>query len=315
LRGIPAIATFLLLISTAAAAVNLEPVIVVYAGGVPELGEMLASLIESDARLNDQVMIVHTPEEVVLAAVMPATQCIVIYANHKDYVFGLESALVPFFREGGGLVGIAEVCYEPSALKLATEVFPVFANRTDREVKMGERRTRTYILEGASEVAAGLSDSFQILSMGTYLSADGNGSHVRVPGNYTVVYRDNATGCPLLVTHESSGGGRSVAFPGIMLATVARLDVYYGNLVLDENFVRLFTNSVAWASGNARIKRVKEGLAQAIDEYEGQLRQLKGEADRARQDRTNRRTATLLILWAAGLVSSGLVVKRARLKE
>ena len=313
MKAILVAAILLLMLSTATAAAELQPVIVVYAGGTPELGEMLASLIESDVRLNSQVTIVRSPEEVVLAAMMPATQCIVIYASHKDYVYGLDSALVPFFQEGGGLVGITDACYEPSAGRLATQVFPVFGNYTSRDLKMGGRRTRTYILEEASEVTAGLPDSFQILSMGTHLSADGNGSYVRMPGNFTVVYRDNVTGCPLLITHESGGGGRSVAFPGILLGTAPRVDVYYGNLVLDDNFVRLFTNSLVWAAGNARIKRVQQGLAQAIDEYDEELQQLKDEAETAERSRTTRRTVLLLCLWVAGLVSSAVVMKKAKL--
>ncbi len=267
-------------------------------------------MIESDDRLTSRVMAVRSLEEVVLAAAMPATQCIVIYADHKDYVFGLESTLVPFFEEGGGLVGFTEACYEPSARGLATEVFPVFGNSSNKELTMKERRTRTYILQEQSIVSRGLPDSFRILSMGTYLSADRDGKHLRVPGDYAVVYRDNATGCPLVITHQSAGGGRSVAFPGIMLAAVPRLDVYYGNLVLDENFVTLFTNSVVWAAENARIKRVEEGLKQAMDEYESQLQQLKEEAEDARRSRTTSRMLLLLLLWAAGLASSGVVARR-----
>jgi hypothetical protein len=309
MKSILAAALPLLIVSTAAAA-DLEPVIVVYSGGTPELGELLASLIESDDRLDARVLIARSPGEVVLAAVTPATQCIVIYAEHKDYVSELDPALVPYFEEGGGLVGIMEPCYEPSAPGLATRVFPVFGNSSDRELSMKERRTRTYILEEASEIASGLPETFQILSIGTYLSADDEGKHVRVPGDYVVVYRDNATGCPLVIAHESHAGGRSVAFPGIMLAKVPRLDVYYGNLVLEEEFVKVFTNSVAWAAGNARIKRVEEGLAEAMVEQEDRIRQLLDEAEKTRRSKATGRMVGILLLWAGGLVSIGVVLKK-----
>jgi hypothetical protein len=298
----------LLLLASSATAAGLEPVVFVYTGGAPELAEMLAPVIESDGRIEGRVMILQSPGEVVLAAAMPTTKCIVVYANHKDFVTGLGTALVPFFKEGGGIVGMTEVCYEPSALALATEVFPVFANFSATELSLKERRTRTYIPEEASEIASGLPDGFEILSMGTYLSADENGDHVRVPGDYTVVYRDNKTGSPLLLAHESAEGGRSVAFPGIMLVSIPRLDVYYGNLVKDQNFVKLFTNYVAWAADNGRIGRVEEGLTDAIAAYDDYVKELKDEAERSRRDRAGRRVMILIGLWAVGLLSVGLVV-------
>lgn len=306
MRYLAACVLFLLVSSTTVA--GLEPVIFVYAGGAPELGEMLASVIESDGRIEGRVMVLQSPGEVILAAAMPTTKCIVVYANHKDYVAGLGPPLVPFFKEGGGIVGITEVCYEPSAPGLAAEVFPVFANSSVTKLSLKERRTRTYILEQASEITSGLPDVFEILSMGTYLSADESGDHVRVPGDYTVVYRDNETGSPLLVAHESPEGGRSVAFPGIMLVSIPRLDVYYGNLVQDENFVRLFTNSVAWAADNGRIGRVEEGLAEAIAAYDDYVQELKDEAERSRRDRAGQRVMILIGLWVVGLLSVGLVV-------
>ena len=305
----------LLILWVAAAAADVKPVIIVYSGGTPELGEMLASMIESDDRLDAQVRIALNPGEVILATMAPATQCIVVYAEHKDYVSELDAFLVPYFEGGGGLVGIMETCYEPSAPGMATEVFQVFGNSTDVERSIRERRTRTYILEESGEIASGLPEEFEILSMGTYLSADEDGNHVRVPGDYNVIYRDNATGCPLIITHESNDGGRSVAFPGIMLANIPRLDVYYGNLMLEENFVKLFTNSVTWATGNSRIKRVREGLAEAMQEQENRIRQLADEAEDTRQGEATNRIVRLLLLWAAGLVSMGVVAKKIVLKS
>ncbi len=310
-RFLTATVLFILWMSAAA---GLEPVIVVYSGGTPELGEMLATLIESDGRLDSHVRIALSPGEVVVAAMAPATQCIVVYAEHKDYVTELDPILVPYFEEGGGLVGIMEPCYEPSAPGMATRVFQVFGNSSDMELSMRERRTRSYVLEEACEISSGLPEQFEILSMGTYLSADQEGKHVRVPGDYSVVYRDGATGCPLVLAHESNDGGRSVAFPGIMLAKVPRLDVYYGNLVTEEQFVKVFTNSVVWAAGNARIERVEEGLEQAMQEHEDRIRQLADEAEKTRQGKATGRVLRLILLWAAGLASIGVVAKKVVLK-
>jgi hypothetical protein len=307
-RGIVAIVVLLLLFSPVAGS-DLNKVIVVYAGGEPEFAEMLASVLESDSRLEAEIKVVHSTEEVIIAAAIPSTQCIVIYANHKDYVPGLGSTLVPFFEEGGGLVGITEVCYEPSVQDLARKVFPVFGNSSDVERSPRVTRTRTYIPEESSEISSGLPESFGVLSMGTYFSADEEGRHVRVPGDYTVAYRDNATGSPLVITHESVGGGRSVAFPGVMLVSIDRLDVYYGNIVSDENFVKLLTNSVAWAGDNGRIRGVEEGLAEKLGEYEDQLQRADEEAEDASRGERTGQMLTLLALWVVGLVSCGVVVK------
>ncbi len=313
LRALIVSLILLLNLCTISAQSEVEPVIVVYGGGQSEFAEMLATLIEEDGSVEGEVMVVYSRQSVELAAALPTTKCIVMYADHRNYISGLWSALVPFFKEGGGLVGMTELCYMPSAGTLATEVFPVFGNSSDVVTSPRETRTRTYVLEEETEVNAGLPDQFDVLSMGTYLSADEGGDHVRVPGDYQVAYRDEVTGCPLVAVHESERGGRSVALPGIMVVTVPRLDVYYGNLISDQAFVDLFMNCVSWASENSRIEAVEGELTETISEYEESRQDMKDSADESDRERRNRRLMTLVVLWAIGLVACAVAVKKGLL--
>lgn len=296
----------LLTISSAWAATN--PRIVVYAGGNRELTDMLAGLIENDTRIEAHTLTVSTPQAVSLAAALPNIKCLVIYADNWAHLTDLDQTLIPFFREGGGLVGLTEACFEPSAGALAQRVFPVNANATEKELSPRERRTRTYVLEEGMDIASGLPDSFEVLSMGTYYCADEDGEYLEIPGDHTVVYSDAQVGCPLLVTHESSRGGRSVALPGIMVVNVPRVDVYYGNLARDENFVRLFTNSVLWASTNTRSQFVESDLEQGIEDTKERYEELKEDAERSREKREARRLATLAALWGLGIAFCVAVV-------
>lgn len=300
----------LLNLCTISAQSEVNPVIVVYGGGQSEFAEMLATLIEEDDSVDSEVMVVYSRQSVALAAALPTTKCIIMYADHRDYISGLWSALVPFFEEGGGLIGMTELCYMSSAGTLATEVFPIFGNSSHVVTSPRETRKRTYVLEDQTEISEDLPDEFDVLSMGTYLSADEGGNHVRVPGDYQVAYRDKVTGSPLVALHESERGGRSVALPGLMLVTIPRLDVYYGNLISDQAFVDLFMNCVRWASGNSRIEAVEGQLGETISEYEEGRQDLKESAEQSDKESRNRRLMTLVVLWAIGLVACAVVVKK-----
>jgi hypothetical protein len=279
-----------------------EPVVVVYGGGDDEVTEMFADLIEE--RVDADVMIVTSPEAVRLASALPNIACIMIYADHRDDLVGLPESLPSFFLAGGGLVGMTEVCYEPSGEELSEEVFPIYGNTTIRPPK----RVFTYTLDNDVELADGLPGSFDILSIGTYASVDDAGAPLDVPGDQKVVYRDSLSGVPLVVAHESEMGGRSVSIPGIMVVKNQRVDVYYGNLFLNENFNQLLINSIEWAMGNSRFTRLEETLDEKVDEYKSIQEELRIAAEGARENRKTQRTYSLLIFWAVGLIACGLIL-------
>jgi hypothetical protein len=284
-----------------------RPIIVVYGGGEDEFATMLAELVEGEDRVDAEMLVVGSPEAVGLAAAMPNVACILIYADHKDDLLFLPEPLTAFFEGGGGLVGMTEVCNQPSAEELATDVFPVHGNHT-LKTPPGTKRAFTYVLDQNMEIAEGLPETFEILGMGTYTSVDSEGDPLEVPGAHSVVYRDSLTDVPLLVAHQSGKGGRSVAMPGIHVVKNQRVDVYYGNLFLNENFTKLLVNSILWAMGNSRFAQLEQTIDDKVDEFNHIQEELKSRAGTAAKERGTRRTYSLAVAWAVGLVACGTIL-------
>ena len=299
-----------LLLPLAAAQDAFKPTIVVYSGTDTTIAHALASLIEQDARFHGETLVVSSPSAVALATVLPTAQCIVIYSDHKDHLQGLDLTLPPFLDEGGGLVGMRDACYEPSAGNLSRNVFPVYGNFSLVKTSIAQKRVRTYVGVGTSEVTSGLPERFQLVSMGIFLCADENGTYVQVPGSYQVLYEDEETGAPLVLAYESEGAGRSVAMPGVMVVKTPRVDVYYGTLLADGNFVKLFTNSVLWAADSPRFASLTQNLEGKLATIENEKQALKQEGQAARKKDRQKRLATVVVIWAMGLAACALITKK-----
>ena len=111
------------------------------------------------------------------------------------------------------------------------------------------------------------------------------------------------------MAYENDNGGRSVAFPGVWVIPSSRLDVYYGNLVADENFGKLFTNSVLWAAkGSTRFTEVQKDLDEKIEDAKGKQERLKEEAEQARKREETQRLLMLVGVWVVGLIICAVVV-------
>lgn len=288
-----------------------KPVIVVYTGEDEAFAAMLASLIEADGRMESEVEVAASREAVILASALPQTQCIVVYADNERELEGLEPRLLSFFERGGGLVGMKEACYVPSAGSLATMAFPTYANASVKESNPNsEKARREYVKYDDAEISSGLPDRFPLPSMGQYFLGDVAGNYLGMAGTGSVPFRDQQTGSPLVLTQQNSNGGRSVAFPGIWVLSLSRVKTYYGNLVNDENFVKMFTNSVLWASEGARTQaRIGEDLS-SLDELRRREEEFPAEMELASSRRRANRSMVLVGLWAIGLTTCGLVVKK-----
>jgi hypothetical protein len=292
-----------------------RPVILVYAAGDQVFAEMLANAIRNDSRIDSDVEVVGNPAFIMMATVLPTTECIVMYCNHRSQLAALGPGLRTFIEEGGGLVGMTEACYEPSAKEIATDVFPIYGNASVQRTSPVERRARTYVRDADLEISEGLPESFELISMGTYFPADEEGNYVEVPGEHQVAYRDQEIGSPLVTTYETEKGGRSVSLPGIWVVSNARVDVYYGKLLADDNFVRLLTNSVYWtAKGSRRFSEVSEDLPNRIREAGTLQDRLKEEGEKAARKARTRRLAILVIGWIIGLSACVVVAKKVVLR-
>jgi hypothetical protein len=288
---------------------GLAPIILVYTGVNDEYGEILASLIrESDVMdvTGVEIFVTADPEMVSLGASLPNTACIVVNADNEAEMAGLEESLLTYFEDGGGLVGFKDACFLPSAGRLAVDVFPVFANHSVKETRP-DMWTRVFVRDDVMEVNSGLQESFALMSMGTYFSADDGGGYLEVPGDWSVLYRDGETSSPQVVAYEGEGGGRSVAFPGIWVVGTPRLAIYYGNLAANEAFVTLFTRSVRWAMESGRYAEWSGQWSDRLRELDDGREELAGEAAERGRERSSRRIYTLVAAWGVGLLVSALV--------
>ncbi len=309
--GLSAFVALLLLIPVPVYCLDLKPTIVIYTGADTGFATMLAELIKQDPRIDSDARVVNSPDLVALAAALPSTECIVVYASNKNELEGLSSALTRFFEGGGAVIGLREICYQPSAGDLATLVFPTYANASRQQYASGQRRARNYTKAQSTEINSELPDRFSLPSAGFYFCAYGNGTYAEVAGNYTVLYRDGETGAPIVLTHESPKGGRSIAFPGIWVISSTRVDVYYGRLLEDGNFTRMFSNCLLWAAkGSTHYKRVSQDLDAKLEVARSKQQRLAEQAEQARRRESTRRTLFLLVVWAAGLLACAVIVKK-----
>jgi hypothetical protein len=159
------------------------------------------------------------------------------------------------------------------------------------------------------DITSGLPETFDLVSLGTYLSADDDGNYLPKPGDYTTVYEDQVIDSPLVVTYETEKGGRSVAMPGIWSVNNERVDVYYGNLITDDNFVKLFTNSILWAAkGSTWFNAISSNLTAKLEDSDAEQQELQRRAEEADKDRARNRMIFLVGTWGAGLVICVVVV-------
>ncbi len=290
---------------------QVRPTIWIYTGADTGFAQALASLIEASEAIDSDVKIVNSAETLALAASLPQTQCVIAYAANKAEITGMDPALITFFEAGGGLIGLREMCYRPSAGDLAIKVFPTHANGSVQQYVAGQKRARNYTKADAGEITAGLPDRFELIGMGIYFSVGPDGKYLPVPGDYQVPFRDGETGAPIVLAYESERGGRSVAFPAVWVVSASRVDIYYGNLVNDENFARLFTNCVLWAAqGSSRFAEVSKDLDVKLEEARTRQARLIKQAEEARKKENLQRTLLLVAVWAIGLLVCGLVVKK-----
>jgi len=309
--GVVMVAVTVLLATLPACCLEVKPTVVIYTGVDTVFARMLANLTKKDSRIGSETRVVGSPDLLALAAALPGTECIVAYASNKNELEGLSSALTRFYQGGGAVIGLREICYQPSAGDLATLVFPTYANASRQQYASGQKRVRNYTKDQSAEINSDLPDEFPLVSAGFYLCAYANGTYAEVPGNYTVLYRDGETGAPIVLTQESPGGGRSVAFPGIWVISSTRVDVYYGRLLEDGNFTRLFSNALLWAAkGSTHYKEVSQDLDAKLEVARSKQQRLVEQAEKARRRENTRRIIFLLAVWAAGLLACAVIVRK-----
>ncbi len=284
-----------------------KPVILLYHGpkvGNQDLrtyGEALASLINTDPRMKDKadIKLVGDPDLMKTLLHFPQVKCAIIALTtweSKDMTI-IPSALW-YFNQGGGLVGLGNVAYDPTEASATGTPFPVYGNDHERgkivisqEPATGKRIIETMITYSGDqdhEIARGVEEEFDLKDMRfvIHLNLSATQPHYvpRQPekGEYTVVYRDSEIGAPLVVVYEENG--TSVTFTGTDQMSIHEdEETYFGRFLDNENFAKLFQNAVYYAwnqedkyenamakaeEGFERVKEEEEDLKRRIESSE-----------------------------------------------
>jgi hypothetical protein len=299
-----------LLVTSQVGAEQFNPHVLVYAGRIPGYAEALAEIINETGTT---AIIADSDTVMRSLTILPQTGCVVIAAlNPSDFVFLREFAPVftKFFQEGGSFVGLGACCSEE--LEALSTIFPILGNATERGKRTGSDHGSVYVLSEATEgISDGLPQSFIVTQEKfTYRSGIQGGLEPSSEfGDTNVVYRDEGTGYPLLMTLEGTGGGRTVSMPGCFVVGVDRLPFYWGRLVSSPDFRTLLKNCVSWAmSGSKRFNEQHPNMVGVLEEESSRLSSIRSVGEDA-IDRANRnRTYMLIGLWTVAIIFQGFLV-------
>jgi len=300
---------FLIIVSQAGAE-QFDPHVLVYAGRIPCYAVALAEIINETGTT---AIIADSDTVIRSLTILPQTGCVVIAAlNPSDFVFLRVFAPVfeKFFEEGGSFVGLGTCCSEE--LDALSTIFPIAGNATARGKRIGDDHGSIYVLSEATEgISDGLPQSFILTQEKfTYRSGVEGGLEPSSEfGDTRVVYRDDETGYPLLVTLEGDNGGRTVSMPGCFVVGVDRLPFYWGKLVSNPDFRTLLKNCVSWAmSGSKRFNELHPNMVGVLEEESSRLSSVRSVGEDA-VDRANRsRTYMLIGLWTVAIVFQAFLV-------
>ena len=308
-----ALVALFLVFCQAAGAHEFEPHVLVYAGRIPGYAQALAEIINETGT---KAIIADSDSVMRSLTGLPQTGCIVIAAlNPSDFVFLREFApvFVKYFEEGGSFVGLGACC-SVDLEALSTTIFPIGGNDTVRGGKIGDDYGSTWVLSDPLDgISDGVPESFVITQEKfIYRSGlEGNLEPSSDLGTTRVIYREEKTGLPLLVTLEGTDGGRSVSIPGCFVVGVDRLPFYWGGLVSKPEFRELLKNCVSWAMvGSSRFNTLYSGIDDVLEEESSRLTSIQEAGDEAMRRSEQSRTYLLLGLWAVAIIFQGFLVVR-----
>ena len=304
-----------------------KPVILVYHGpkvGDQDLrlyGQALADVINSDPRLKDKADIVLVGDQDLMNTLLyfPQVKCVVMALTTWELT---ADRIVPstlwYFNQGGGIVGLGNAGNGAVTKELNATVFPIFGNQfymvkptfrvdpvTGRRII--ERKT-TYIKAATNDITEGVADQFTlsdkrfVVHMNTTVSPPKFVPMQPEKGKYTVLYKDNELGAPLVVLYEENG--TSVTFAGTDQISVHETDeTYFGNLLNDENFRKLLQNSVYYVwSHETKYEEAMAKAKQEFQEMKEEQDQLMEKVEESQKKRKAARLTRAVLLIVVGIV-------------
>lgn len=305
-----------------------KPVILLYHGpkvGDQDLrlyGQALADAINSDPRMKDKAEIVLVGDQDLMNTLLyfPQVKCAVValttWELHADRIV---PSLLWYFNEGGAVVGLGNAGHGDVTKVLNATVFPLFGNQYNMvkpkiytDPATGKRvivRETTYKKVTDHPIAEGAADEFTlkdkrfVVHMNTSMSPPKYLHMEPEKGEYTMVYADSDLGAPLVVVYEENG--TSITFAGTdQISTVPTDETYFGNLVEDDNFKKLFQNSVYYAwTHETKYEDAMAKASEAFKEMKKQQDELK-----ARVSESQKKAKSAKLVRSVGLIVVGLVL-------
>ncbi len=301
---------FLILVPTVSCAELFEPLVVVYAGKM-DYGEALVSIINQTG-----TRAVLAESDCVLKSLisLPQVRCVVIAAQNPsdfDFLRQFSPIMVRYFRQGGSLVGIGPCCGSDIE-ELSTTVFPVGGNATGKGRPIDGSFGSKYVLSKVLEPITGSLPSSFVVTQSEFVYRKGKegalGPYSDL-GETGVLYRDETTNAPMVVTLEGEDGGRTVSMPGCRVANVERLPFYWERLVDADEFKNLLQGSVTWAmEGCRRYGEMAESAEQDLEQEGERLQSVVEAGDELREKSRQNRIMLLAFLWSAAIVFQAFLV-------
>jgi len=287
------------------------PTVYVYSGDMPGFGEELVELLDGSIE-GFEFVAIGDPTLLSSLMPMPDTACIVLAVMKGKEVETLITPLITYFMEGGALLGFQGCLSLNTVGELARVGFPVFGNATGPFTVKGGVPVNEYVRGEDVPGFADLPDQFDLLGQFYAYSANSSKDPVDprpATGSKRVVYRDESTGAPMIVSYENDAGSRSISLAGFFVRPTETARNYYGKLLGDPLFKDLMVDCISWTlDGATRAKRFATTYEDMIADERERRQGLIQTAERNKSDLQRRRMLLLAIAWAVGVVSMvGLV--------
>ncbi len=238
-----------------------------------KFGSALAEIIRENSGLD--AIEISDYRELAVMLLMPQIRS-VVFGPRMDFLTipelyrsGILEEIGWFFRNGGGLIGLASAGHRSVTGKLADEVFPLFGNYV--ELSRFDFGTGRYVLEyraaRSNAISSGV-DNLQLVEQEyvVHLNPETLVPEPVMPanGSYSIIYEEPVSGMPLVISYEQQG--RSVTFAGLNLVEQEGPGCY-GEVVNHDSFRKVFLNALLWVHNN-------QGYARSMarrDQYFSQL--------------------------------------------
>lgn len=309
---VPILLLFLLVLPSSAAqgpGNETRPLILIFCQKQPRYGEELARLLSEDPRIDAEILVLTSPDLFKTMLYFPYVK-IVVTAFNQEQDGGLGPHLENFFSNGGGIIGMGYAGCRTTTGNASESIFALNASycQTGRYDPHRKRFRQILHVDELHEINDGVGDYTALTkSVIMRLNITSNKLLPMTPqGETTVLYRETVHGAPAVVVHK--GSGVSVTFACFAADDFERGPTYFGHFTQQEEFRKLFTNSVYWAWQNEH--RFEDTLAWAYEKLSDEKTVIAAMRERAEQSKHREGNLWLLrsgiILVLAALAIAGV---------